>query len=326
MGVSLKRYNSLYSLAIFVNPVVFPRNENLYLIWNFKLPKDNVIFCAKGRSRVIPIILPCLTYRHFKSWNQVADLFLSTNNKGKGKRKHNTDWTGCATSLFAIAFGESIKTAIDHDSVTGVLTIHIVGVHACFYLLQLKADGLYIMTEIGTVTMPLSIGDLRGYLSYMSDLKTILKLFEEQCLPIYETSRKRPGDKIKVTLKDSIQCHIQNVQTQKYLQSAAAGQPLMLGNTATTWTINPAPGSSPINSTIADSASGVYATVYEAAPGAMIIAGTQEYLFLFDDNGIHPPNDPDLCWSSGQSDDIVLEPCDNSDAERFTYIPVVTRQ
>ncbi|KAI8078867.1 uncharacterized protein BX664DRAFT_342915 [Halteromyces radiatus] len=132
---------------------------------------------------------------------------------------------------------------------------------------------------------------------------------------------------IKITFAQfPIQCYIQHVQSQNYLQSAAAGQPLTLGITATTWTINPAPGASPTNSTISDSASGLYATVNQVAPGASIIAGTQEYLFLFDKYGIHIPSSPDSCWRSGQSDYIDLEACDNSDAEHFTYIPVVRRQ
>ncbi|KAF7730280.1 hypothetical protein EC973_002523 [Apophysomyces ossiformis] len=78
-----------------------------------------------------------------------------------------------------VYLGIFAKNAIDNDSLTGTIAIHVVGTHACFYLVKLKADGLYIMIELGSMNVPLSIGDLRGYLAYLSDLKIILKVFED---------------------------------------------------------------------------------------------------------------------------------------------------
>ncbi|KAI9018105.1 hypothetical protein CLU79DRAFT_866679 [Phycomyces nitens] len=93
-----------------------------------------------------------------------------------------------------IRLGVFAKNAIDKASLTGTIAIHVVGTHACFYLVQLKADGLYTMTEIASVTVPLSIKDLRGYLAYASELKTILKVFEDNCITVTTntfSSRKR---------------------------------------------------------------------------------------------------------------------------------------
>ncbi|ORE02554.1 hypothetical protein BCV72DRAFT_280627 [Rhizopus microsporus var. microsporus] len=110
---------------------------------------------------------------------------VKSESESKDHRKANFD---------LVRLGIFAKNAIDNDSLTGTVAIHAVGTHACFYLVQLKADGLYTMIELGNMNVPLSICELHGYLAYLSDLKVILKVFEDQCLPITTTSfpnRKR---------------------------------------------------------------------------------------------------------------------------------------
>jgi hypothetical protein len=75
------------------------------------------------------------------------------------------------------------------------------------------------MTELGSVNVPLSICDLRGYLAYVSDLKVILKVFEDQCLPIAITatsfvSHKRKSynlEKIDPLLMKTRDCKRKNI-------------------------------------------------------------------------------------------------------------------
>ncbi|KAI7849183.1 hypothetical protein BDC45DRAFT_574196 [Circinella umbellata] len=46
--------------------------------------------------------------------------------------------------------------------------------HIIYYIIQLKADGLYTMTESLIVECPMSISELSGYVANLSQLKEVL--------------------------------------------------------------------------------------------------------------------------------------------------------
>ena len=52
------------------------------------------------------------------------------------------------------------------------------------YLLQLQADGIYLITELEHIQFPTSIEDVPAFLTNATKLKNALHVFESQCIPV----------------------------------------------------------------------------------------------------------------------------------------------
>ncbi|KAG0162917.1 hypothetical protein DFQ30_001020, partial [Apophysomyces sp. BC1015] len=75
------------------------------------------------------------------------------------------------------------KGALDSNNLSANLAIHIVAPFVTFYLIKLEADGLYTMTELDRVQIPMSILEVPAYLSNFTRLKNVMHIFESFCTP-----------------------------------------------------------------------------------------------------------------------------------------------
>jgi hypothetical protein len=94
------------------------------------------------------------------------------------------------------------KNTINENELSGSLSIHVVGKsllkkinrndcilnelyflgpYITFYLIQLKADGLYCMTELTHVQCPMSVSEVPAYITNFSNLKNVLHVFQSFC-------------------------------------------------------------------------------------------------------------------------------------------------
>ncbi|CAO3674037.1 unnamed protein product [Rhizopus stolonifer] len=73
------------------------------------------------------------------------------------------------------------KNTINENELSGSLSIHVVGPYITFYLIQLKADGLYCMTELTHVQCPMSVSEVPAYITNFSNLKNVLHVFQSFC-------------------------------------------------------------------------------------------------------------------------------------------------
>ncbi|ORX56309.1 hypothetical protein DM01DRAFT_1334784 [Hesseltinella vesiculosa] len=75
------------------------------------------------------------------------------------------------------------KDAIDSNHITGNFAIHVVAPDCTFYLMKLTADGLYTMSEVDRIRLPMSVQDLPAYVSTFNRLKAVLEIFAAACNP-----------------------------------------------------------------------------------------------------------------------------------------------
>ncbi|CEG79531.1 hypothetical protein RMATCC62417_13984 [Rhizopus microsporus] len=78
------------------------------------------------------------------------------------------------TNMDLLRLGHFCKYSIDEHKLLASIGIHVVGPLLTFYLMELKADGLYVMQELNTVRMPSCIDDIPSYLTNLSKIKNII--------------------------------------------------------------------------------------------------------------------------------------------------------
>lgn len=71
--------------------------------------------------------------------------------------------------------------SINHNLYDGVIGVHIVGLQVSFYITTLVADGLYIMMELCSLTLPRDATQLKCYATNFDDLLTVLQ-YSEKCV------------------------------------------------------------------------------------------------------------------------------------------------
>ncbi|KAI9491411.1 hypothetical protein BDB00DRAFT_767051, partial [Zychaea mexicana] len=74
------------------------------------------------------------------------------------------------------------KNAIDDNHLGGNISIHIVGsTFHRFYLIKLQSDGIYTMTELLRVQVPMSVSEVPAYLTNLARLKNVIHISEKHC-------------------------------------------------------------------------------------------------------------------------------------------------
>lgn len=88
------------------------------------------------------------------------------------------------------------KNTVDKHSLRSAMNIQVVGSMMTFYLMKLHGDGLYCMTELAHMQIPMSIAKVPAYLTNFTQLKNILHVFKTLCLSNTSTgliSWRRPS-------------------------------------------------------------------------------------------------------------------------------------
>ncbi|CEI89983.1 hypothetical protein RMCBS344292_04319 [Rhizopus microsporus] len=80
-----------------------------------------------------------------------------------------------------LRLGYFCKDSIDEYKLLASIGIHVVGPLLTFYLMELMADGLYVMQELNTVRMSLCIDDIPAYLTSLSKIKNVVHQFFRLC-------------------------------------------------------------------------------------------------------------------------------------------------
>ncbi|KAG1136768.1 hypothetical protein G6F37_012578 [Rhizopus arrhizus] len=102
---------------------------------------------------------------------------------GFAEIKHTTSTSKYLVSKDLIRLGILSKNSIDQHDLQGCLTIQVVGFQMVVFLTTLLADGLYVMVEIGNITIPASIREIPQYLTNSDEIISILECFETWCSP-----------------------------------------------------------------------------------------------------------------------------------------------
>jgi hypothetical protein len=101
---------------------------------------------------------------------------------GFAEMKH-TNTSKYLASKDLIRLGILSKNSIDRHDLQGCLTIQVVGFQMIVFLTTLLADGLYVMVEIGNITIPASIREIPQYFTNSDDIISILECFQSWCSP-----------------------------------------------------------------------------------------------------------------------------------------------
>ncbi|KAI7853798.1 hypothetical protein BDC45DRAFT_441598, partial [Circinella umbellata] len=78
-----------------------------------------------------------------------------------------------------VRLGTLTKNSIDISGLKSCMGIQVVNHIITFFMNELKADGMYFLTEIGTVKTPSCIEDLGTFIHYFDELAAILKCYEK---------------------------------------------------------------------------------------------------------------------------------------------------
>ena len=102
--------------------------------------------------------------------------------------------------------------------ITDSFFILYIGFTATFYITTLEADGLYLMSEIGTITIPSAISGPAKYLIDLDVVINVLRVHENYCKETIEeectfAGRKRSSSdaSINYQLSPTRDCHRQSI-------------------------------------------------------------------------------------------------------------------
>ncbi|KAI8979874.1 hypothetical protein BDB01DRAFT_725487 [Pilobolus umbonatus] len=159
-----------------------PTNDN-FLIWS-----NNIV--SAGQLERPDFVRMELANTRFYGPSCVGEI--------KGEDKTNDQYLPIVDLMRIALMG---KESIDRNYYSGILGIHVVDFQVTFYLNTLFAEGLYILYEICSVTMPRTIQELRPFLSVedMLPIKGILN----QCKVIDDSivDRKKEGISMNQIIK-----------------------------------------------------------------------------------------------------------------------------
>ncbi|KAG0733325.1 hypothetical protein G6F62_013419 [Rhizopus arrhizus] len=99
------------------------------------------------------------------------------------KMKYTTNTSKYLASKDLICLGVLSKNSIDQHDLQGYLTIQVVGFQMIVFLTTLLAHGLYVMVEVGNITIPASIREIPQYPTNSDDIISILECFQFWCSP-----------------------------------------------------------------------------------------------------------------------------------------------
>jgi hypothetical protein len=94
--------------------------------------------------------------------------------KGEDRKE---DGHGCLVDLLRIGMisGESINK----NNYDGVVGVHVVGLQVTFYIITLMANGIYVMLEICSVSLPRDFTELKFYIATMEDILLVIHYYSQ---------------------------------------------------------------------------------------------------------------------------------------------------
>lgn len=111
----------------------------------------------------------------------VANKLISSNYNGptvvgdiKGENRKE-DAHDCLVDLIRI--GMVSGNSINNNKYDGVIGAHIVGLQLTFYFTTLMANGIYVMLEICSVSLPRDFTEMRSYIAVMEDLLPVIHYY-----------------------------------------------------------------------------------------------------------------------------------------------------
>jgi hypothetical protein len=72
--------------------------------------------------------------------------------------------------------------SINKNHYNGVVGVHVVGLQVTFYIITLMANGIYVMLEICSVTLPRDFTEPISYIATMEDILLVIHYYN-QCSP-----------------------------------------------------------------------------------------------------------------------------------------------
>ncbi|GAA5807863.1 hypothetical protein MFLAVUS_001242 [Mucor flavus] len=108
-----------------------------------------------------------LIHSHYHGPSVVGDI------KGENRKEDTHD---CLVDLIRI--GMISGSSINQNKYDGVVGVHIVGLQLTFYITTLMANGIYIMLEICSVTLPRDFTEMRSYVAIMEDLLPVIHYYD----------------------------------------------------------------------------------------------------------------------------------------------------
>lgn len=73
-----------------------------------------------------------------------------------------------------IRTGMTSDSSINENKCGSVVGVHIIGLQLTFYITTLMANGIYIMLEICSVTLPRDFTEMRSYVAITEDLLPVI--------------------------------------------------------------------------------------------------------------------------------------------------------
>ncbi|KAF7720543.1 hypothetical protein EC973_007596, partial [Apophysomyces ossiformis] len=164
------------------------------LITRYLVPALQPLFDHRERNVRLEFTATDLADKHKRppSFNGSPDCIITTFphatddgvNIGFGEVKRSTiagdhflvNWDLVRLAMFG-------KGALDSNNLSANLAVHVIAPFVTFYLIKLEADGLYTMTELDRVQIPMSILEVPAYLSNFTRLKNVMHIFESFCTP-----------------------------------------------------------------------------------------------------------------------------------------------
>ncbi|RUS12893.1 hypothetical protein BC938DRAFT_478321, partial [Jimgerdemannia flammicorona] len=110
--------------------------------------------------------------------------------EAKVQEEMNNLYNLCADLVRVAIFN---KDAIDFYNMHCMLGFQVVGQHISFYLTTLLYDGLYVMTEIGHLNMPVSLEQLPAFLTSLDTLLIVSNAYWANCVQSSSTVEMEPN-------------------------------------------------------------------------------------------------------------------------------------
>jgi hypothetical protein len=117
------------------------------------------------------VVVYDLISSHFHGPLVVGDL------KGEDRKEDSHDYLVDLLRIGMIS-GESINK----NNYDGVVGVHVVGLQFTFYIITLMANGIYVMLEICSVSLPRDFTELKFYIATMEDILLVIHYYS-QCSP-----------------------------------------------------------------------------------------------------------------------------------------------
>ncbi|KAI7855377.1 hypothetical protein BDC45DRAFT_461904 [Circinella umbellata] len=107
-----------------------------------------------------------------------------------------------AVSKDLIRLGIMTKNSCDYSRLNACMAIQVIDTEISFYITRLRADGLYLFSELCTIKAPSSLEDLGIYLNYLDDIASVLSCFKKWCVHMSSEEAMNATSKRRMSLSD----------------------------------------------------------------------------------------------------------------------------